>query len=143
MAFSVDWVNKIVDSSSSISDVTAAHLEIRALESSPLGVLYPAICTYKELDLGNGAKFPAIEFINGYRLRFPSAGNYAIGGGNFKAAIIPVAGVYVERNSAASYAVTAIGGGGGGYTPVQIAQEVWSHSFVEKLLTVFKFKALK
>lgn len=131
MTFTVDWVNKIVDSSASITDVIAAHEELRALEGSSLGVLYPAILTYKELSLSGAAKFPAIDFINGYRLRFPNAGNYTIGGGNFNAVIVPVAGVYVERNSSSAYAVTSIGAGGA--TPEQISDAVWSHSAATSL----------
>lgn len=141
MTFTVDWTNKIVDSSSSITDVTAAHLELRALESSALGVLYPPICTYKELSLGGGAKFPGMDFINGYRLRFPVPGNYEISGGNLGALIIPTAGVFVERVTSASYSVTSIGAGGA--TPSQIAEAVWSSNFAAKLLTVIKFLGLK
>lgn len=141
MAFTVDWVNKIVDSSASITDVTAAHLELRALESSALGVLYPPICTYKELSLGGGAKFPGMDFINGYRLRFPTPGSYEISGGNLGALIIPTAGVFVERVTSASYSVTSIGAGGA--TPTQIADAVWANSLAKKVLTVVKFLAFK
>lgn len=114
MAFTVDWINRIVDSSTSIADVVAAHTELRLLEASGLGMLYPAIITYKEVDLGGGAKFPAIAFINGYQLRFPVAGSYVIKGGNLSATIVPVAGVFVERQTSAAYAVTSVGGGGSG-----------------------------
>lgn len=110
MTFTVDWINKIVDSDIGITDIPAAHTALRVLEASNTGVLYPSILTYKLVDLGNGASFPAITFQNGYQLRFPNAGSYTISGGNFRAAIVPVAGVYVERNSAAAYAVTAVGG---------------------------------
>lgn len=141
MTFVVDWVNKIVDSSGSITDVVAAHLELRALESSELGVLHPPIFTYKELSLSGGAKFPAVDFINGYSLRFPSPGSYIISGGNFGATIVPVAGVFVERNSSSAYSVTSIGAGGA--TPEQISDAVWAHSFAARLLSVAKFLGLK
>lgn len=111
--FSVDWQNKIVDSDSNITDVVAAHQELRELETSDTGILYPTIIFYKELDLGNGAKFPSIDFINGYQLRFPTPGNYVISGGNLNATIIPVSDVYLERITSAAYAVTSVGSSGG------------------------------
>lgn len=112
MTLTVDWQNKIVDSSGSITDVVAIRAEIRALEESDEGILYPPIMTYKELSLSGGAVFPAIDFINGYQLRFPNPGNYTISGGNFNATIIPVSGVFIERSSSSSYAVTSVGGNG-------------------------------
>lgn len=143
MALTVDWPNKIVDSSASILDLVAARAEFRALESSPTGILYPSIITYKEIDLGGGAKFVAIDCVNGYRLRFPAPGNYTIRG-NLNATIMPVAGVYVERQTSAAYTTTSVGSGGGesSVTPEQVAAAVWSHSFVAKLLTVTRYLGL-
>jgi hypothetical protein len=123
--FTVDWANKIVDSTASITDIPATREALRALEDSATGVLYDPIINYKELDVGGGAIFPAIEFINGYKLRFPNAGNYSIAGGNFRATIEPVAGVFVERQTSAAYAVTSVGGG---VTPDQVATAVWNYS---------------
>jgi hypothetical protein len=123
--FTVDWANKIVDSSTSILDIPATREALRAIEDSEPGVLYPPIIEYKELDLGGGAVFPAISFVNGYTLRFPNAGNYTIAGGNFRATIQPVAGVYVERQQSAAYAVTSVGGG---ITPTEIADAVWNYT---------------
>lgn len=156
MSFTVDWDARIVDSSASITDVLAAREALRTLESSDKGVLYPPIIKYKELPLGGSAKFLAIEFINGYRLRFPVPGNYTISGGNITAPIIPVSGVYVERITSAAYATSVVttteGGGGGagasvgtgtGATANDIAAAVWSHPFVGRLLTVAKFLGLK
>jgi hypothetical protein len=144
MIFTPNWSSKIIDCDSSITDIPAAHLALRALEVSPTGMLYPPICTYKELPLGGGAVFPALQFINGYTLRFPNAGNYTISGGNLTATINPVAGVYVERASSAAYAVTAVGGGSGtssGTTvaPDDVANAVWAHPFAATLLTIKKF----
>ena len=51
------------------------------------------------------------DFINGWTLKFPSAGNYTITG-NLNATIVPVAGVYVERKTSAAYVTTAVGGSG-------------------------------
>lgn len=112
MALTVDWLNRIVDSSTSINDIVAVKAELRELEDSEAGMIYPPIISYKELDLGGGSKFPSIDFINGYKLRFSTPGNYFIKGGNLNATIVPVAGVFVERVTSASYAVTSVGGGG-------------------------------
>jgi hypothetical protein len=110
MNFTPNWASKIIDCDTSILDIPAAHLALRALETSVTGMLYPPILTYKEVALSGGAIFPAIAFINGYQLRFPNAGTYTISGGNFSAPIVAVAGVYVERQSSSAYAVTAVGG---------------------------------
>lgn len=145
--FSVDWINRIVDVSGSITDMPAAHAELRALEMSDAGMLYPPIIAYRELSIGGGAVFPAVTFINGYRLRFPAPGNYTISGGNLSATIMPVAGVYVERVSGVAYAVTAVGGGGssGGATiaPDDVANAVWAHPFAATLLTIKRFLSLQ
>lgn len=143
MTITVDWVNLIVDSTSSITDVIAFHNTLRQLEASTTGVVYPSIIKYQEGDLGGGAKFPIVTFINGYQLRFPNSGNYSISGGNVNANIVPTPGVFIERLSSAAYAVTSVGGGGVGFTPADVANSVWSHSFVSKVLTVAKFLGLK
>jgi hypothetical protein len=160
----VDWESRIVDCPSSITDVIAFHNTLRALEASPEGMIYPPIIKYQEGDLGGGAKFPIVTFINSYQLRFPNPGNYAIRGGNVNANVVPVAGVFVERFSSAAYAITSVGSTGGStgvtFTPQDVANSVWSHpavgtlvsnivnsvwahAFVNKLLTVAKFLGLK
>lgn len=108
---SVDWVNKIVESTASITDLPAFKDTIRDLEDDAVGVLYQPIISYKKVNLGGGAFFHAVDFINGYQLKFPNPGNYSIIG-NLGAVIVPVAGVYVERQSAAAFATTASGGSG-------------------------------
>lgn len=157
MIFTPDWSSRIIDCDSSITDIPAAHLALRALESSQAGMLHPPIINYKELGIGGGAVFPSIEFINGYKLRFPVAGSYVISGGNLLATIAPVSGVYIERNFSAAYAVTSTGGGGGGggATAQEIAQAVWEEStaqhvspgtfgrLVNGLLTLAKFLSFK
>lgn len=132
MALTVDWINKIVHSSASITDIPVTRNELRDLEESAIGMLYPPIINYKQIDLGGGSIFPAIEFINGYTLQF-SSGSYEVKGGNLLATINPIAGVFVDRTTSAAYAVTANGGGGspsnvweenieGVYTAKQIMQ---------------------
>jgi len=123
MALTIDWANLIVHSDASITDVVAFHAALREREDDVDGIIYPVIHTYKEIDLGGGAVFPAVAFINGWTLQFP-AGNYEIRGGNVNATINPVAGVYVKQTQSAAYAVTSIGAGGA--TPADIATEVWS-----------------
>ncbi len=111
MALTINWASKMIDSDASITDMPAFHAELRDAEDSAEGMLYPTTHTWKALDLGGGAFFYGLDLINGWRLRFPAAGNYTIQG-NLNAEIIPVAGVYVERKTSAAYATTSIGGSG-------------------------------
>lgn len=141
MALTIDYANKLVLADASIVDMIAFHASLRDFEDDADGILYPTIHNYKEVDLGGGAKFPAVEFINGWQLKFPNPGNYEIRGGNLSATIVPVSGVFVKHTQSAAYSVTSIGAGGA--TPQDIATAVWSDSFVGKLLTVAKFLGLK
>ena len=110
MALTFDWANLVVESSASITDLPAFHLALREAEDDALGMVYPVIHKWKALDLG-GAFFYQCDFSNGWQLKFPTPGNYSIAG-NLNAAIIPVAGVYVERKTSAAYVTTAVGGSG-------------------------------
>lgn len=123
----VDYANKIVHMDANISDIPVFHKSLRDAEFTDIGMLYPTIHTYKEVDLGGGALFPAVDFINGWTLQFP-AGNWSISGGNLNAPINPVVGCYVKQTQSAAYAVTASDGGGTGvsYTLEQIADAVWA-----------------
>lgn len=114
MALSMDWPNKLVLSTASILDIVDFKEQMRLFEESAVGVLNPPIVTYKRLDLGGGAFFHGVDFVNGYQLKFPSAGSYSIIG-NIGATIVPVAGVFVDRTKAAAFATVA-GGAGGGLT---------------------------
>lgn len=111
MALTFDWANLVIESDASITDLPAFHVALRDAEDGEEGMLYPVTHTYKEVPLGGGAVFPAVTLINGWRLKFPAAGNYTISG-NLAGDIIPVAGVYVERQTSAAYATTAVGGSG-------------------------------
>ena len=111
MTISIDWQNKVVESTASILDLPVFHETLRDLEDDPTGVVYPVTHTWKALDLGGGAFMYQCDLINGYTLKFPSAGNYAIKG-NLNGTIIPVVGVYVERQTSLAYATTAVGGSG-------------------------------
>ena len=111
MALTADFANRIIHSDASITDAVAFHADLRDIEASPPGMLVPVIHTYKEVPLGGGAIFPAVAFINGWTLQFPS-GNWELRGGNVDATINPVAGCYVKVTQAAAFAVTAAGGSG-------------------------------
>lgn len=123
MALTIDWPNKVVQSSASILDLPAFHAALRNAEVDPTGMVYPVIHTWKALDLGSGALFVQADFINGWQLKFPSAGNYVIQG-NLNATIVPAAGVYVERKTSAAYVTTAVGASGP--TAADIADAVWA-----------------
>lgn len=119
MTISVDWENRIISSTASITDLPLFHAALRNLEDDAAGVIYPATHTWKALDQGGGAFLYQLDLINGYQLKFPNAGSYTITG-NLNGEIIPVAGVYVERERASAYITTAIGASG--VTPDQIWQ---------------------
>ena len=131
MALSIDYPNRIVNSTASITDGVAFHLALRTFEDDADAVLYPIIHTYKEVDLGSGAVFPAVKFVNGWQLKFPNPGNYTVSGFNLSATIVPVAGVFVDRMQSAAYAVTSVGGGG--VTPSDVADAVWTHATANSL----------
>jgi len=150
----IDWTNKLVNSTASITDIVAFKDIVRDLEDNDDGMLYPPVITYKRLDLGGGAYFHAVDFINGYQLKFPNPGNYTVVG-NIGATIVPVAGVFVDRTKSAAFA-TVSGTGGSGPTADEVATAVWdkmiaSHTtagsfgeFIQKrLLSVAKFIGLK
>lgn len=111
MTITVDWPNKVIESTASILDLPAFHAALRDLEDDAVAAIYATTHTWKALDLGGGAYMYQLDLINGYQLTFPNAGNYTITG-NLNGTIIPVAGVYVERKTSAAYITTAIGGTG-------------------------------
>lgn len=92
-------------------DLPAFHASLRDLEDDAAGAIWPVTHTWKALDLGGGAFFYQIDLINGYQWKFPTPGNYTMKG-NIKGPIVPVTGVYVERETSAAYATTAVGGSG-------------------------------
>lgn len=120
MALTLDYANLVIESDASITDLPAFHAALRDAEDSATGMLYPVTHTWRALDLGGGAFFYQADLANGWRLKFPAAGNYTIKG-NLNGTIIPVAGVYVERQTSAAYATTAIGAAG--VTPA----DVWAY----------------
>lgn len=101
----------VIESDSSILDLPAFHAALRDWEDGEQGALYPPTHTWKALDIGGGAFFYQADLANGWQLRFPTPGNYAISG-NLNGTIQPVAGVYVERKTSAAFATTAVGGSG-------------------------------
>ena len=133
MALSVDWVNRLVLSTASIPDIVAFKEALRSFEDSDVGLLYPPILLYKRLDLGSGAYFHAVDFVNGYQLKFPDAGSYYILG-NIGATVVPVAGVFVDRTKAAAFASLAGSGGSGGATVAEIREELTPELDLIKLI---------
>ncbi len=122
MAITIDWSNKLVLSTASITDIIAFKDTIRDFEDDDVGMLYPPVITFKQLSLGGGAFFYGVDFINGYQLKFPDPGNYNVIG-NIGATIVPVAGVYVDRTKAAAFAAVS-GEGGSSVSAVEIADAV-------------------
>jgi hypothetical protein len=145
MALTPDWDNRIIDSSSSITDLVTFHQDLRALEASTTGMLFPPIHTFRALDVGGGGYFYSVDFINGWKLRFPVAGNYTITG-NINAEVVGVAGVFVFQTKSLAFATTSAAGSGGGTGSApsadDVANAVWSHPFASTLLTVKKFLGL-
>ena len=125
MALTFDTANLLVLSTASITDLPTFHAALRDWEDSAVAAVYPVTHKWKALDLGGGAFFYQADFINGWQLKFPTAGNYTISG-NLNATIVPVAGVYVERKTSAAYVTTATGGSGP--SAADIAAAVWSYT---------------
>lgn len=111
MALTFDAATLTIESTASITDLPAFHAALRDWEDSAAAAVYPVTHTWKALDLGAGAFFYQADLANGWKLKFPTPGNYTING-NLNATITPVAGVYVERKTSAAFATTAIGGSG-------------------------------
>ena len=120
MALTFDAATLTIESTASITDLPAFHAALRDWEDSDVAAIYPVTHTWKALDLG-GAFFYQADLINGWKLKFPTPGNYTISG-NLNATITPVAGVYVERKTSAAFATTAVGGSGP--TAADIAAQV-------------------
>jgi hypothetical protein len=121
MSLSVDWTNKVIESTESILDLPAFKDAIRLLEESEAGILHDPIITYKKLDLGSGAYFHAVDLINSYVLKFIGAGPFYITG-NLNGTIVPN-GQHIERKTSAAFATTSTEGGGtGGLTEEQAGQ---------------------
>lgn len=121
MSLTPDFGNLLILSDSSITDIVTFHEALRDIEQSDTGMLYPTVHAYKKVDLGGGAYFHDVPFINGWQLKFPTPGNYTVVG-NIGAAIVPVAGVFVDRTKAAAFSTTS--SGGTGPSAADIAAEV-------------------
>jgi len=118
MALTLDYINLIVHSDASITDMVSFHGDLRDVEASMFGILYPVIHSYKQLPIGGGAFIPGIIFLNGWSLEFP-AGNFEVKGGQIDVTINPVEDCYVKVTQAGAYAVTSIGSTG--LTPADIS----------------------
>lgn len=128
MALTLDFINKIVISDASITDAVAFHALLRDIEASTMGMLYPQIHQYKQADIGGGAIFPVVKFVNGWTFQFVE-GSFEMRGGNYDLTINPVADCYVNRTQSAAYAVTSVGGTGlSGDDISNVADAVWSYT---------------
>jgi hypothetical protein len=123
MALTPDFANKLILSDASITDIVAFHEALRDIEQSDTGMLYPTVHGYKKVDLGGGAYFHDLPFLNGWQLKFPTPGNYTVIG-NVGATIVPVAGVFVDRTKSAAFATVA----GSGGSPGPTAADIWAHA---------------
>lgn len=122
MPLTFDTVALVIESTDSILDLVAFHAQLRDWEDSATAAIHPVTHTWKALSLGGGAFFYGCDLINGWRLKFPTAGNYVIQG-NLNATIVPVPGVFVERRTSAAFATVAAGGSGSGMS----ADAVWDY----------------
>lgn len=125
MALTFDTANLVIESDASITDLPVFHEALRDWEDSDVAAVYPVTHTWKALSLGAGAYFYQLDLVNGWKLKFPNPGNYAVVG-NLKGTILPVAGVYVERTTSMAFATTAVGGSGP--TAADIATAVWGYT---------------
>jgi hypothetical protein len=137
MALTPDFGNLLILSDSSITDIVTFHEALRDIEQSDTGMLYPTVHAYKKVDLGGGAYFHDVPFINGWQLKFPTPGNYIVIG-NIGATIVPVAGVFVDRTKAAAFSTTSSGGSGPSAADIaaailSLAQITPIHSDVRKV----------
>jgi hypothetical protein len=107
---SIDWQNKIVESTASILDLSVFHAALRDLEDDEAGAIHPVTHKWKALDLGGGAFFYQADLINGYTLKFIGAGPFEVSG-NLNGTIVNT-GVQVERKTSAAFSTTAVGGSG-------------------------------
>lgn len=113
----------VIEADASITDLPAFHADLRDWEDGEGAAIYPVTHTYKVIDLGGGAFFPAVALINGWRLRFPAAGSYVIRG-NLSGTVLLGPGVALERQTSAAFATTAVGGSGP--SAEDIATAVWA-----------------
>ena len=111
MSLTFNTATYTIESTASITDLPAFHAELRDWEDSEQGAIHPVTHTWKALDLGGGGYFYQADLVSPWVLKFPNAGNYTISG-NLNATVVPVAGVYVERETSAAYITTAVGGSG-------------------------------
>ena len=125
MALTFNTTSKVIDSTASITDLVEFHATLRDWEDSETGAVNPVTHKWKAVSLGAGALFYACDLINGWRLRFPVAGDYSING-NLGAEIIPIPGVFVERKTSAAFATTSSGGSGPSAADIaaQVRQEL-------------------
>lgn len=140
MTISVDWPNKIIESTASILDLPAFHAALRDLEDDATGAIHPVTHSWKALDLGSGAMFYQADLINGYSLKFVGAGPFQING-NLNGTIVDT-GVQVERKTSAAFSTTAIGGTGPSAESIAAAVRSDLSTELARLLDLAKINGL-
>lgn len=156
MAFTFDGAAKIVAlSGTSVLDLRELYSGWKQWVQTADNAKYlPAFSVTggDPIDEAAGTEIPGYFFLqNGWKVR-PMAANHTLsvtngillvqGGGD---PFVDPLGTYTVRIlfQQPVQAITVATGGGGGSTPGQVADAVWAHSFVSKLLTVAKFLGLK
>lgn len=143
--------NRIILSTTAVTSAEIWIAWIDWVATSDNSKYLPALKQVGGDDLGGGLLIPPYIFLlNGWRVRPMEAnhtlvitGNLFVDGGGVP--VVPTLGAF---NVSAQFTVPVqaqafLSGGTTGPTAVEIANTVWTHSFVSKLLTVAKFLGLK
>lgn len=134
--------------------VTASEIWIAWIDwvaSSDNSKHLPALKQVGGDELGSGLLIPPYIFLlNGWRVRPMEANHTLIITGNLfvEGGGIPLVQTLGTFNVSAQFTVpmqaqAILTGGSSGPTAAQVADEVWAHSFANKLLTIAKFLGLK
>lgn len=152
---SVDWANKKINIPQSDLtlvggtlyelDTDALRLMLKNLEDDVTGMPFPDTHRHNTEVTVAGTTFArVIEIINGYSVQFTPDSQWTVrlvGSNNnifdVENGILIQNQVQVIPGNAAGLIV------GAGADPADVAEAVWTHSFVSKLLTVAKFLGLK
>ncbi len=136
------------------SNITATEIYSRWVDWAAIGDNLKHGMIIRQIgsdDLGGGLAVPPYYFLQGpWRVRPMESshtltvdGNLFVDGGGDP--IVPTLGSFnvLIKTIVPVQAQAFSSGGGTGPTPVQVAEAVWQHSFVSRLLTVVKFLGLK
>ncbi len=139
MAITVLPDEKVIELTSSITDLAEFHQVLRQWEASDEGVTSAATHTWQRMTLANGAAMLGMDLVNGWRLRFPVAGRYTIVG-NLNGDVLTVAGVFVERQTSVAFVTSFQGGGGGGAVDAQAVAQALRDSLAAELAAILQIQ---